>query len=120
MTHVVLVGLGGFFGSILRYLLGIILSHDGKIPLPTLIINLLGSFLIGLVLSLLANKVNQNIYNFVVPGLLGGFTTYSAFSAELLMLNLKGNYLYAICYSLLSLIGGLLAAYLGHCLAKNL
>lgn len=108
MTQVLLVGLGGFIGSVSRYLLT---TH---IHIPTSAINLLGSFFIGCLLGLNQSKLGDSWEHFLIPGLLGGFTTYSAFSGETLLMIKNQMYVQASSYIALTLIGGLGLAFLGY------
>lgn len=117
MTNVVLVGLGGFLGTVLRFLIYQLKLHQ-LFPLSTLVINLFGSFLIGLMLSSPLAKTGSNTYQVLVVGVLGGFTTYSAFSGETLSLLLKNQALTAITYVLATMLGGLLCCTLGFLLSK--
>ncbi len=120
MTHIVLVGLGGFVGTVLRYLLSLFLSSNFKFPLSTLTVNLIGSFLIGIILPLPQNRINSNHYLFITTGLLGGFTTFSAFSGEVISFLAKQQYLIAFSYLSISIIGGILICCLGYLLINRI
>jgi len=79
------IGFGGFLGSVLRYLLKELLQTvGGGFPLGTLIVNILGSFLLGFLVSIMENKyfLTEDIRLFLKVGLLGGFTTMSTFSYD--------------------------------------
>ncbi|MEM7397266.1 MAG: fluoride efflux transporter CrcB, partial [Verrucomicrobiota bacterium] len=86
MIKILLVGFGGFVGSVARYLLIRVVdksSINASIPLGTFLVNLIGCFLLGLFIAFLDVKnVSDELKDFVRFGLLGGFTTYSAFAAE--------------------------------------
>lgn len=116
MTTIVLVGLGGFIGTILRFL-SYQIKFTHLLPFSTLLINLLGSFLLGIVMSSPITK-HDNFYQFIAIGVLGGFTTYSAFSGETLNLLMKNEFLTAITYVLTSVLGGLLFCTFGFLLSK--
>jgi fluoride exporter len=120
MAHIILVGLGGFLGSVFRFSLTLILvgSHPRPIPFPTLAINLVGSFLIGILLYLGESRLNQNWFYFLVPGLVGGFTTYSAFSGEVFLLLKNHSYTPAIIYIAGTVIGGLILTAIGYVASK--
>jgi fluoride exporter len=120
MMTIFYVGCGGFFGAISRYLLGLWLTPwvSGYFPWPTLLINLLGSFLIGSFYGSLQGRAQSDWFFFLIPGLLGGFTTFSAFSFEILSLYQKQELLLAVLYAVTSLIGGLLFCGLGFQLAR--
>lgn len=101
------VALGGGLGAVCRYLFGLLpLKTNSGFPLATMIINLLGSFVIGLIVGF-AQK-NSNLYPkvimFIKVGFCGGFTTFSTFSLESLGLFQSGSYLIAILYMTLSFV----------------
>ena len=81
-----LVGLGGAFGSVLRYLTSVLAVHwlGEQFPYGTLIVNLVGSFSIGLVHQLASDTllIPDNLRIFLTTGVMGGLTTYSTFSYE--------------------------------------
>ncbi len=112
---------GGALGSALRYgcALGVQRWAGGSWPLGTLAVNLLGSFLIGGTFGLLLVRdfPGEGARLFLTAGLLGGFTTFSAFSMETLRLLQEGAWLPAALYVALSAAGGLLAAWAGFQLA---
>lgn len=98
------VGLGGFVGAVLRYLLGLIPVKQTPFPIITLCINVLGAFGIGLLAALCEkNKINsQPLLLFLKVGFCGGFTTFSTFSLEAYDLLSSGRTALAILYALLS------------------
>ena len=81
-----LVGLGGAIGSVLRYLTSVLAAHwlGEQFPYGTLIVNLVGSFAIGLVHQVASDTllIPDNVRLFLTTGIMGGLTTYSAFSYE--------------------------------------
>tara|TARA_B100001121_G_C18643713_1_gene600563 strand:- start:1163 stop:1429 length:267 start_codon:yes stop_codon:yes gene_type:complete len=77
-----LVAAGGALGSMLRFGIGNLVSF----PFGTMTVNILGAILAGVVLAILNNKIDTRLYFFLMPGLLGGFTTFSAFSVDVLKL----------------------------------
>ena len=101
MINVLFVGLGGFVGAILRYLLGLIPVRQTPFPIITLCINVLGAFGIGLLAALCErHKINsQPLLLFLKVGLCGGFTTFSLEAYDLLS---SGRTVPAILYALLS------------------
>jgi CrcB protein len=116
------VGVGGMGGAVCRYLLGnwIKVAQD-SIPVGTLVINLSGSFLLGVFLTLFGErvKVSNNIRLFGSSGFLGAYTTFSTFTVELTDLFRSGYIFSGLLYIVLSLIGGMLAVWLGFRLAHK-
>lgn len=105
-----IVGTGGAIGAILRYGVGLWIIHE-RFPLSTLVVNIVGSFVLGLVTFA---GINSEIMLLVGIGACGSFTTYSSFSFETVRLWETGNRLRAAIYALgtvsLCMIGVLLAA----------
>ena len=116
--YVLLAGLGGGIGSMLRYVTGIILKSSG-FPLATFIINITGSLLIGMILALsLKDQTFSNNWKvFLATGFCGGFTTFSAFSAENLQLMQDGKTFLSMVYITISIIAGIAATWLGFKIA---
>ena len=109
-----LVGLGGAIGSMVRYA-AYMLVGTKTFPFATLTVNILGSFIIGLVLafSLKDESFLNNWKLFLATGICGGFTTFSALSAENVQLLQTGKYALALFYIAASIIVGIAAAWLG-------
>lgn len=108
------IGLGGAMGAICRYLLSSWVG-SGAIPFGTLTVNLVGSFLLGLVYSLSAGiAISANLQALIATGLLGAFTTFSTFSYETLSLVQAGQTKNAMIYLSISIILGLIAVAGGH------
>jgi len=119
MKDWMLIGLGGGLGALLRYGALIVLPA-GVIPWNVGIINLSGSLIIGMVMALTVEfgRLSERTRLFVAVGILGGFTTFSTFAAgsyDLVALHAAGP---AALYMGGSLIGGLLAAYLGMIIVR--
>ena len=117
MIQCLSVGIGGFFGSIMRYLIGLIPVKDKTVfPIQTLFINVLGAFLIGVIISLFAKHTDwdENVMLMLKVGFCGGFTTFSTFSSEALKLMESGNRAAGILYILLSVLLGIAAVYCGQ------
>lgn len=118
MTNLLLVGFGGFIGSMARYALSGWLmqaSAQSRFPVGTLVVNITGCALIG-VLAALAEHVpafNAQARLLLVTGVLGGFTTFSAFGLETVSMLRRGDAGPAAAYVLLSVLVGLLAVWLG-------
>ena len=108
LTQVLLVGAGGFFGSICRFGISgwILKPWSLTFPLGTLAVNVLGSLAIGYVFGLLESRPlsGESLRAFVVVGFLGGFTTFSAFSLETLGLLQDGHFLRAALNAGLSVV----------------
>lgn len=104
-----LIFLGGGLGSVARFFTSSVIGKYSGINFPwgTLGVNLIGAFLIGLIVEILGLKLNlpENWRFFLVTGFLGGFTTFSAFSLESSLMLSKGEYVNLIAYISLSVIG---------------
>ncbi len=112
MLKCLIVGLGGAVGAMLRYLIGLIPLKEGFIfPVKTLFINILGCFVIGLLvaLSIKLNNLNEKTILFLKAGFCGGFTTFSTFALESSDLIKGGHTGLAVLYICLSLLLGILA-----------
>ena len=105
MASVIWVGLGGFVGAVLRYAMGFF-PFEGDLPLATLLINLIGYFLIGVIaeLALRDGALSHEAVLFLKTGLCGGFTTFSTFSLETLSLFEGGRIALGIGYAGLSFV----------------
>lgn len=122
MEQTLLVFVGGGLGSICRYLASKFISQtfESHYPFGTLIVNLLGSFLIGLLIGLIEKyNAHQNWRFLLVTGFCGGFTTFSAFSHENLQLMRNLQYKALFSYVFVSLFGGLWATFFGFWVVKN-
>jgi CrcB protein len=112
MKSILLVALGGALGSVLRYLAGELLLYKQQtlFPWATLTVNLLGCFLIGLAAgsTIKHGCLADNFRLFFIAGFCGGFTTFSAFSREIIQLLSQNLYLQAFIYVFVSVIIGVL------------
>lgn len=120
--EILIVGFGGFLGAIARFL---VTKFSTKIfgnylPYGTLLVNISGSFLLGLFYALIANKLFASHHPrvFIGVGFMGAFTTFSSFSVETLNLAKNGNYALALANVALNVVLSLSAAYAGMALAK--
>lgn len=121
MKQLILIFLGGGTGSLLRYGVSKLLnSHVSQIPYGTLLVNCIGSLLIGLILGISTknDSLTANQLAFVVIGFCGGFTTFSSFSYENSMFLKSGDLFNFFTYTLASLILGILSVMLGLWLVK--
>lgn len=114
------VATGGAAGSLARWAVGLALNRPGS-PWPwgTLAVNALGGLLIGLALAWLSRQPSEAARLLWVTGVLGGFTTFSAFSAESLMLLLRGQWALALGHTAAHVGLGLCGAALGWWLARG-
>ncbi|MCE2704283.1 MAG: fluoride efflux transporter CrcB [Bacteroidota bacterium] len=123
-SALLLVFIGGGTGSVIRYLIGREFNPPQSISLPigTLMINLLGSFIIGILwgISEKTSSQNSSIQLLLVTGFCGGFTTFSAFSQESLTFIKTGNWNNAIVYISCTLIAGIFLTATGFKIANNL
>lgn len=115
---------GGALGCMARYgMTGLVESLAGRdFPVATMSINVLGSFLMGFlfILTLERLSVSPVARAGMLTGFLGGFTTFSTFEMETLLLVERGMELKAALYVILSVLAGFVAAFAGACLARNL
>ena len=123
MTTVLLVGGGGFLGSIVRYGISRAIQRgmgDAAFPYGTFAVNMIGCLLIGLVLGIIEQRADDtsNVRAFVVIGILGGFTTFSAFGYDTLLLFRDSRAPAAMANLVLQPALGLLAAWAGWQAAK--
>jgi CrcB protein len=105
-----MIGLGAALGSIGRYLITVRLKKVSGWPLATLLINLSGSFVLGLLFGL---NLSLDSYKVLGIGIIGGYTTFSTFNVELLALHHSQEYRLELAYALTSYLGGLLLVILG-------
>ncbi len=111
-----LIGSGGFAGSILRYIISMGIQNRflSSFPYGTLSVNIIGSFLIGVVYALVERgNLSPEVRIFLATGLLGGFTTFSAFSLDALNLLQEGLWVEGVSYIIISVILGIAFAFLG-------
>jgi CrcB protein len=122
IKQLILVGLGGGIGSIMRYLVSRIPFTQGSFPWATFMVNVAGCFIIGLLIgfSVKHQFLDEDMKLLLITGFCGGFTTFSAFSAENVHLYHAGNYFTLAFYVLLSVIIGFVAVFLGLTLIKSI
>jgi CrcB protein len=122
LIRCLLVLAGGGVGSLTRYLagLGVNEHYDGRFPLATFLINITGSFIIGLMLVLLDREdlLHPNLRPLIVTGFLGGYTTFSTFEWELLALGRSAPPL-AFVYGISSVVVGLAACWAGASIGRR-
>ncbi len=123
MRKYIFIGLGGMLGAILRYAIkGVPLYHyHENIPLNTLLINVAGSFILALVLTVAFEvwAFDANIRLGIATGFLGAFTTFSTLCRETVELIYLGDYYSAVSYMAVSVMIGITAVYFGIVLARE-
>ncbi len=119
LPPVLLVALGGGAGAALRYLLGAWAAGAFPVGFPwgTWIINIAGSLLLGFLITRLGGE-QEAVRLLLGVGLLGGFTTFSTFSVELVAMVGRGELMVAMAYAVSSVAGGVVAALLGVFLGR--
>ncbi len=121
MHTIVWIMLGGAMGASMRYMVirQIAMRIEHVFPWPTLIVNLTGSLIIGLLWGIFeAHEISHNVRNLIFIGILGSFTTFSSYSNEILLLLREHLYGPAFLNILLHNIGGISLAYLGYLTGK--
>lgn len=118
LKNILLVGTGGFIGSVGRYFISRLnLSLDYySIPVGTLTVNVAGSLIIGFLAGIAGKTdlLSLELRLFLMVGFVGGFTTFSTFTNENMVLMQNGQFLSALIYTFISLFLGFLAVYLGY------
>ncbi|MBO0125321.1 fluoride efflux transporter CrcB [Agrobacterium sp. OT33] len=124
MLNIALVAAGGAIGSVFRYLVGVwsVRLAGLNFPWGTLAVNVAGSFLIGLLVELVARRLNASMEMrlFLVTGVLGGFTTFSSFSLDAVSLFERGALGLSAVYVLASLVVSIAAVFAGLALGRSL
>jgi CrcB protein len=117
MTKYWMVGIGGFLGSIARFWLGAYVTYrmGARFPYGTFVINISGSFLIGLIVTILAERSHWSPnWLYLIPiGFIGAYTTFSTFELEAFRSIRAGDLLLALLYVTLSVAVGFIAVWLG-------
>lgn len=117
IKNIAVVGAGSFIGGAARYLVSVLMKGIGKgFPWATLAVNLAGCFLIGLLWGIFSQSASEGgkWALFLIVGLCGGFTTFSTFSKESLMMLQAGNFWGFAGYIALSVIAGIAFVALGY------
>jgi len=125
MHQVLLVGAGGALGAVARYGASVMFGRlgIGGFPYATMTVNIVGSFLMGLLigwLALFVSEMQSELRLFIAVGVLGGFTTFSAFSLDAILLFERGDAGQAMIYIGGSVLASLLALSLGLSLMRSL
>lgn len=122
MISIIAVGVGGFIGSVLRYIISLKMNQifsQTLIPPGTLLVNVVGSLLLGFIMQLsFRANINPNLKLFLTTGIMGGLTTFSTLSYETIALLTNGYYISGLLNIALNLILGLSAAFFGMMLCN--
>ena len=121
MKIILAIGAGSFIGGILRYLLSVFIHSKTatQFPLGTLAVNITGCFFIGIVMGFFEKGLVSNEWKlFLATGVLGGFTTFSAFSVEAITLFREGCAAYSLLYIFASVALGLSATCAAYWIVK--
>ena len=122
IKNLLIVGLGGAVGSMLRYTVQKIFQVQtaAAFPTGTLLVNIAGCFLIGILWSLVSRSLtwNDEMKLLLMTGFCGGFTTFSAFTLEGIGLLKENKTALFVIYLTASVVGGLLATFIGIRIAK--
>lgn len=124
MNGFLLVGAGGALGAMARYGFSSIIGRlwPMSFPLATLLVNIIGSIAMGLFVGLMAKLLPANqeeLRLFVAVGIFGGFTTFSSFSLDTIVLIERGELIQAITYVALSVVVCLIGLYLGLLITRG-
>lgn len=118
------VALGGALGAVARYLVNIspLATVFEKFPFPTFVINIVGSFFIGFVVTVFSGRidVSENVGLALIVGFIGAFTTFSTFEMEMFSLVRDGAFLTAFLYVFLSVLVGFASVVAGVALGRSL
>ena len=120
IKQVLWVGAGGAVGSALRYVAWRAMGTSGGFPWATVFVNVTGSFVLGLLAGLYAGRVSPTMRLAVFFGLLGGYTTFSTFTAESIVLARTGSTVAAFGNVAISVLAGVTAAFAGVIFGESL
>lgn len=124
MRKYLYIGIGGFLGAVLRYLIKSIQieNYHGQFPVNTLAVNIVGCFLLAVLLTvtLEMRKMNTDVKLGISTGFIGALTTFSAVCKEISLMVSQGYYFTAFAYWVISVSAGLAFTYWGYYLARRL
>lgn len=118
MLHIIMVGIGGFFGAIARYSISKHLNNKSTflIPIGTLTVNLLGAFLLGIITG---TKADTMIVLLFGTGFIGAFTTFSTLKLEMIQLFKNNHKKKFLLYTIMTYGFGIILAYLGYLIGNT-
>jgi CrcB protein len=121
INRILIVGIGGFLGAALRYIVtGLTSKYFGDFPIGTLIVNVVGGLLIGFIMEASTSflPISANARIFMTTGILGGLTTFSTFSYETISFVSDGQYIMGGMNAALNLFLALFACWGGRAIAQ--
>ena len=125
LKALLLVGLGGFAGSVGRYVVHLLIGERWSLIFPwgTFTVNILGCLLIGLLLGMVgrgAMTMDQTLKLLLVTGFCGGFTTFSAYSMDSIRMLEQGHTIQFLIYTIGSVVLGMMATFLGLAVVRGI
>lgn len=124
MVKYLMVGIGGFIGAIARFVVGSYIGNrlGSRFPYGTFVINISGSFLVGVILAMLAERTTASSnWRYLVPiGFIGAYTTFSTFEYETLRIAQDGQITFAFLNVILSVVVGFVAVWAGVVAGRSL
>jgi CrcB protein len=121
MINCLFVGLGGFIGAVLRYLISLVpIKNPTTFPINTFVVNIIGALAIGFIVAIMSKNesIDPKLILFLKVGICGGFTTFSTFSLETSELIKSGSILIAVVYVILSIALGVVAVIVPQLVVK--
>ena len=122
MKILLIVGAGGFLGSVARYMTSRFIQDNLNLsfPIGTLVVNVVGCFILGVIYGFMdkGEVFSQEMWVFLTIGICGGFTTFSTFAYENVSLLRDGNFIQSALYIALSVFAGIIALYSGNIITK--
>tara|TARA_B110000014_G_C19871067_1_gene450951 strand:+ start:92 stop:463 length:372 start_codon:yes stop_codon:yes gene_type:complete len=119
-VSLIYIGFGGFIGALARYSFNLIFGSILGLPVPlaTIFVNILGSFLMGIIFYFTSNNPSEFYKLFFMTGILGSFTTFSAFSLDSINMFFEKEYLNLFLYISISVFLSIFSLYLGFVLSR--
>jgi len=119
-VSLIYIGFGGFIGALARYSFNLIFGSILGLPVPlaTIFVNILGSFLMGIIFYFTSNNPSEFYKLFFMTGILGSFTTFSAFSLDSINMFFEKEYLNLFLYISISVFLSIFSLYLGYVLSR--